>query len=61
VIGEEHRGLWFGDRRETDRLENPGIYGRIILKWIFKQWDGETETRLLVLRIGTCGECLGKR
>jgi len=25
----------------------------IILKWIFKEWDGETWARLIWLRIGT--------
>ena len=32
-----HTGLWWGEVREGDHLEEPGVDGRIILKWIFKQ------------------------
>jgi hypothetical protein len=32
-------GFWLGDLREGDHLGDPGAYGRIILKWIFKKWD----------------------
>jgi hypothetical protein len=31
--GEVHAGVWWGNLRERD----PGVDGRIILKWIFKK------------------------
>jgi hypothetical protein len=35
-----HAGFWWGDLREGDHLEDPSLDWRIILKWIFKKWDG---------------------
>jgi hypothetical protein len=40
VRGEVHTGFWWGDLRDGDHLEDPGVDGRIILIWIFKKWDG---------------------
>jgi hypothetical protein len=37
---EVHTGFWWGSLREGDHLEDPGVDGRIILKWIFEKWDG---------------------
>jgi hypothetical protein len=35
-----HIGFWWGDLRNGDHLGDPGIDGRIILKWIFNKWGG---------------------
>jgi hypothetical protein len=34
-----HTGFWWGDLREGDHLEDLGADGRIILQWIFKNWE----------------------
>jgi hypothetical protein len=35
--GEVHTGLYWGNLREVDHLEDPDIVGRIILNWIFER------------------------
>ena len=35
--GEVHTGFWWGILREKDHLEDTGIDGRIILRWV---WGG---------------------
>jgi hypothetical protein len=35
-----HTGFWWGNLREGDHLEDLGIDGGIVLKWIFKKWVG---------------------
>jgi len=32
-----------GNLRERDHLEYPGLYEKIILRWIFSIWDGRYE------------------
>ena len=38
-----YTGSWWGDVRERDHLEYLGADGKIILKLIFKKWDGGTD------------------
>jgi len=32
-------GIWWIDLTERDQLEDLGVEGSIIFKWIFKKWD----------------------
>ena len=31
--------VWWGNLRERDHFRDPGVHGRIILRWIFRKWD----------------------
>jgi len=53
--GEVYTGFWWGNLRERDHLKDPGVDGRIILRWIFRKWDGEEWTGSSWLRIGIGG------
>ena len=46
-----------GNLRERDHLEDPGIDGRIILRWIFRKGVGRAWIGLIWLRTGPGGGC----
>jgi len=51
-------GFWWGNLRERGHFKDPGIDGRIILKLIFRMWDGRAWTGLIWLTTGTGGRHL---
>jgi hypothetical protein len=56
--GEAYTGVWWGNLREKDHFRDPGVDGRIILRWIFSMcfvgvWIGS-----IWLRIETGGRHL---
>jgi hypothetical protein len=53
--GKMYTGFWWGNLKERDHLDDPGVDRRIILRWIFRKWDGGALTSLIWLRIWTGG------
>jgi hypothetical protein len=53
--GEACTEFQWENLRERDHWGDPGVYGRIILRWIFRKWDVGVWTVLSWLRIGTGG------
>ena len=37
---EVYTGFWGKDLKERDHFVDQDVDGRVILKWIFKKWDG---------------------
>jgi len=41
--GKVHTGVWWGNLRERDQLDDPGVKERILLRWIFGNGMGDTD------------------
>jgi len=48
-------GFCWGNLRERDHLEDPGIDGRIMLRWVFRKWYGGAWIGFNWLSTGTGG------
>ena len=44
-----YTGFWWGNLRERDYLEDPGVDRRIILRWIVRKWYFRTWTGSIAL------------
>ena len=53
--GEVCTGFWWGNLRERDQWGDPDVDGRIVLRWIFRKWEGVVGAGWSWLRIGTGG------
>ena len=53
--GEVCTGFWWGNLSERDHWGDPDLDWRIILRWIFRKWEGVVGTGWSWLRIGTGG------
>jgi hypothetical protein len=49
---EAYAGFWWGNLKEIDHLGDPGLVGRIILRWIVWKWDVGVRTGSSWLRVG---------
>jgi len=56
--GEEHTGFWWGNMRKRYHLEDSGLDGRIISKFIFNNLDVGTWAQLISLSRETGGGLL---
>jgi hypothetical protein len=53
--GEVYTRFWWGNLRERDHRGDQDVDGRIILRWIFRKWEGVVGTGRSWLMIGRGG------
>jgi hypothetical protein len=53
--GKVYTGFWWRSLRKRDHWRDPDVYWRIILRWIFRKWEGFGGTGWSALRIGIGG------
>jgi hypothetical protein len=53
--GEVCTGFWWGGLSERDNWGDRDVDGKIILRWIFRKWEGFEETGRKWLKLGTFG------
>jgi hypothetical protein len=53
--GEAYTGFWWGNLTEIDHWVDPGLGGRIILRWNFMKCDVAVCTRSDWFKLGTGG------
>jgi len=42
--GEAYTGVWWGNVSERDHLVDPGVNGKTIIRWSFREWNLEIWT-----------------
>ena len=50
-----YTGFWWGNLRERDRFEDPGLDEIIILRWVFRKWGEGAWSGLIWRRLGNGG------
>jgi hypothetical protein len=55
ILTSPYTALWWRNLKERDHLGDPGVDGRIMLRWIFRKWDVGVWTGFSWLWIGTGG------
>jgi hypothetical protein len=53
--GAVYTEFWWGNLRERDHFEDPGVDWWMILRWIFRKWDVGVRTGSSWLRMETGG------
>jgi hypothetical protein len=47
--------FWWGNLKEKDHFGDPGVNGRIILRWVFSMWDVGVDNIKMDLQEVGCG------